>query len=71
MSGRGDIMLKDSNFSADRDSYHKIWKVVIQPTIQNYQNHYSEVYVSDNAEEAIWQEYIFLISIAREHICWI
>ncbi|MBD5543249.1 MAG: hypothetical protein HDR01_03120 [Lachnospiraceae bacterium] len=60
MSGTGDAMLKDDNIFIDKNSYEKIWEVVINPTIQDYQNRYSEIVVSYNAKEAIWQEYVNL-----------
>lgn len=58
MSGTGDVMLQNDNIFIDKNSYQKIWEVVIHPTIQDYQNRYSEITVSHNAKEAIWQEYV-------------
>lgn len=51
-------MVKDSGVFMDENSYQKIWDIVINPTIQDYQNRYAEITVSYNAKEAIWQEYI-------------
>lgn len=51
-------MLKDDDIFMDKSSYQKIWEVVIDPTIKDYKNRYSEIVVSHNAKEAIWQEYI-------------
>lgn len=51
-------MLKDDNVFMDKNSYQKIWEVVIHPTIQDYQNRYSGIVVSHNAQESIWQEYM-------------
>lgn len=51
-------MLKSDDIFMDKASYQKIWKVVINPTIEDYKNRYAEIVVSHNAEEAIWQEYV-------------
>ncbi|MDE7432561.1 MAG: hypothetical protein K2N34_11710 [Lachnospiraceae bacterium] len=58
MSGTGDVMLKNDDIFMDKNSYQKMWEIVIKPTIQDYKNRYSEIVVSHNAKEAIWQEYI-------------
>lgn len=58
MSGTGDVMLKEDDIFVDKNSYDKIWEVVINPTIQDYRNRYSEIAISHNAKEVIWQEYI-------------
>ena len=39
--------------------------MVINPTIQDYQKRYAEIAVSHNAEEAIWQEYVYFNKHAR------
>lgn len=51
-------MLKDDDIFIDKNSYQHIWDVVINPTIQDYRNRYSEIIVSHNAKEVIWQEYV-------------
>lgn len=60
MSGIGDVMLKDDEIFIDKNSYYKIWDMVIKPTIRDYKNRYSEIAVSHDAREAIWQEYVIL-----------
>lgn len=60
MSGIGDVMLKDDEIFIDKNSYYKIWDMIIKPTIQDYKNRYSEIAVSHDAREAIWQEYVNL-----------
>lgn len=51
-------MLKNDGIFMDKNSYQKIWDIIIEPTIQDYQNRYSEITMSYNAQEAIWQEYV-------------
>lgn len=51
-------MLNNDDFFVDKNSYQRIWEVVIVPTIQDYQNRFSEITVAHNAQEAIWQEYV-------------
>lgn len=51
-------MLRNDDLFIDQNSYQKIWDVVIYPTIQDYQNRYSEIAVAYNAQEVIWQEYV-------------
>lgn len=58
-------MLKDDGIFMDKNSYQKIWDVIINPTIQDYQNQYSEIMVSYNAQEAIWQEYVYFNKHAK------
>lgn len=55
------MMPKDDGIDIfmDKNSYQKIWDVVINPTIQDYRNRYSEIVVSHTAKETIWQEYVF------------
>lgn len=64
MSGAGDVM-SDVDIFMDKNSYQTIWEVVINPTILDYQNRYSDIAVSHNAKEAIWQEYIFFNKHAK------
>lgn len=42
----------------DKTSYEQIWSVIIKPTMDDYMNKFSEISISYNAKEAIWQEYI-------------
>lgn len=58
MSGsENSIMAGEDGIFIDRNSFDRIWSVLICPTIEDYSNRFSDIVVSDNAKEAIWREY--------------
>lgn len=51
-------MLDGDGIFIDNQSYEVIWEKVILPTIKDYQNRFSEIFLSHNAKDKIWQEYV-------------
>lgn len=58
MSGVKKMAINDDSILLDKNSYDKLWSVIIRPTMEDYSFHFSEIIVSYNAKEAIWQEYL-------------
>lgn len=58
MNGVNRIVVNDDGIFLDKNSYARIWDVVINPTMKDYMKRFSEVVISHNAKEAIWQEYV-------------
>lgn len=58
MSGVNRIMLNNDMVFIDRNSYNQIWSVVINPTMEDYANRFSDIAIAHNAQEVIWQEYV-------------
>lgn len=56
----------NSEFSNDRKSFDELWKIVIEPTIQDYANRYAAVCCAHNAKESIWKKYVFFNSHCKK-----
>lgn len=60
-------MIVDDSIFVDKNSYDKIWEIVISPTIKEYQSTFSEIILANNAKEVIWEEYVRLNKYCKNH----
>lgn len=51
-------MLSEDGILIDKNSFDKIWDVVIKPTMEDYRNRFAEIAIAYNAQDIIWDEYI-------------
>lgn len=51
-------MLSENGILIDKNSFDKIWDVVIKPTMEDYRNRFAEIAIAYNAQDIIWDEYI-------------